>query len=155
MIFCDELGFKIFRKNGNFYTTLFQTISISGLGEAGHAEYTSDGQFLLTIHISGYGLVHKRNDQGKFEEKVRVYTGAAGSTIGAIKDDHTKILINEGRKWMEYTIDVDTNTSSKIDDGNLGTFLQTMKYKNDDKMFLYYEEFTSEHFLYRRSNGSE
>ena len=110
---------------------------------------------MLTIHGSGYGLIHKRNDQGTFEEKVRVYTGEAGSTTGTIKDDHTKIIIISVRKYREYTINVDTNTSSKIDDGNLGTFLQTMKYKNDDKMFLYYEEFTSEHFLYRRSNGSE
>ena len=94
---------------------------------------------MLTIHGSGYGLIHKRNDQGTFEEKVRVYTGEAGSTTGTIKDDHTKIIIIAGNKYREYTINVDTNTSSKIDERNRGDSLQTMKYNNDDRIFIYIE----------------
>ena len=71
MVFCDSGNVRILRKNGNFYTTDFQKLP-QNIGFVNHVEYTSNSQYLLTIHSNGIGVVNQRKNDGKFEEKLRI-----------------------------------------------------------------------------------
>ena len=84
------------------------------------------------------GLVLKKNATGQYEEKVKVVPKVAGfGYAGSISADHTKIMITFENTWYEYSINVDTNTSSQIATGTLGSNITGIKYVYNDKMFYY------------------
>ena len=84
------------------------------------------------------GLVLKKNATGQYEEKVKVVASLFGfGYAGSISADHTKIMITFENTWYEYSINVDTNTSSQIATGTLGSNITGIKYVDNGKMFHY------------------